>query len=284
MTGPTLNAARERADAVGIIGLGPLSEYVAQRLLAAGKRLVVVNRDHQHTLSLVERGAREVANAFYLASAVDTVLLALPEATETEQAMTGPEGVLSALGPGQLVINLGTGLPSTERRLAALVAARGGEMLDAPLARRGERRTALVGGSPTAFQRAHPLLNLLAERVGYVGPSGSGQLTKLLDQMIQAAHLAAQAETLALARRAGLDAALTADLLELAGAEEMLAGHFDGRGELRQRTRALGYALAVAQEAGLPAPLAAITNEIFKAVALHGESSWPEAALITFWD
>jgi 2-hydroxy-3-oxopropionate reductase len=284
MTSPATVPPRERADAVGIIGLGALSEYVAYRILDAGKRLVVLNRDHQQTRSFVERGAREVTNAFYLASAVDTVLLALPDARAVDLAMTGPEGVLSALAPGQLVINLGTGLPSAERRLAALVAARGGEMLDAPLARRGERRTALVGGSPAAFQRAQPLLELLAQRVGYIGPSGSGQLTKLLDQMIQAARLAALAESLAFARRAGLDAALTADLLELAEAEQMLQGQYDGGGELRQHTRDLGYALAVAQEAGVPAPLTAITNEIFKAVAMRGESSWQEAALITYWD
>ncbi|MGI8914200.1 MAG: NAD(P)-dependent oxidoreductase [Chloroflexota bacterium] len=273
-----------RADAIGLIGSGQVMDYLATRLLHAGKPLVILNRHQQQSRTLVAQGAREVANAFYLASAVDTVLLALPDVRALELTMEGPEGVLSALAPGQLVINIGTSLPSSDRRLAALVAARGGEMLDAPLAARGDRLTALVGGSPAAFARARPLLELLAERVGYVGPSGFGQLTKLLDQMLKAARTVALAEGLSFARRVGLDPALTAELLDLRGVEKMLEGNFEGQGELRQHTRDLGYALEVAQEAGLLAPLTAMTNEIFKAVAAHADSSWQETAIIRYWE
>jgi 3-hydroxyisobutyrate dehydrogenase-like beta-hydroxyacid dehydrogenase len=102
--------------------------------------------------------------------------------------------------------------------------------------------------------------------------------------MIRAAHTVALAEGLSFANRVGLDAALTADLLGLQGAEEMLKGSFAGQGELRQHTRDLGYALEVAQEAGLLAPLTATTNEIFKAVAAHADSSWNEAAIIRYWE
>lgn len=273
-----------RADAIGLIGSGQVMDYLATRLLHAGKPLVILNRHQQQSRTLVAQGAREVANAFYLASAVDTVLLALPDVRALELTMEGPEGVLSALAPGQLVINIGTSLPSSDRRLAALVAARGGEMLDAPPAARGDRLTALVGGSPAAFARARPLLELLAERVGYVGPSGFGQLTKLLDQMLKAARTVALAEGLSFARRVGLDPALTAELLDLRGVEKMLEGNFEGQGELRQHTRDLGYALEVAQEAGLLAPLTAMTNEIFKAVAAHADSSWQETAIIRYWE
>ncbi|HEY8743689.1 MAG TPA: NAD(P)-dependent oxidoreductase [Chloroflexota bacterium] len=274
----------ERADAVGLVGRGHLTDHIASRLLDAGRRLVVLNRDQQQSRRYVARGAGEVANAFYLTSAVDTVLLDLPDVHALESVMEGPDGVLSALAPGQLVVNLGASLPSSDRRLAALVAARGGQMLDAPLIRRGEHLMVPVGGSPDAFQAARPLLELLAQRVAHVGPSGSGQLTKLLDQMLQAARTVAMAEGLSFARRVGLDSALIAELLDLPGAEPMLLGAFDGHGELRQHTRDLGYALEVAQEAGLLAPLTATTNEIYKAVAAHGESSWQEAAIIRYWE
>ena len=274
----------ERADAVGLVGIGHLTDFVATRLLDAGRRLVLLDRDQQQTRRYVARGAGEVANAFYLTSAVDTVLLDLPDVHALESVMEGPEGVLSALAPGQLVINLGASLPSSDRRLAALVAARGGQMLDAPLIRHGEQLMAPVGGSPDAFQRAGPLLELLAQRVVHVGPSGFGQLTKLLDQMLQAARTVAMAEGISFARRVGLDSALTADLLDLRGAEPMLQGAFDGHGELRQHTRDLGYALEVAQEAGLLAPLTAMTHESYTAVAAHGESSWQEAAIIRYWE
>lgn len=273
-----------RESAIGLIGSGYLSEAVGERLLNAGRLLVVLSRDQPSARPLIERGARDVSNAFYLTSAVDTVLLALPDARGVETVLESPEGVLSALAPGQTVINLGTSLPSTDRRLAALVAARGGDMLDAPLALRGEQWVAPVGGSREAFLRAQPLLGLLAQRVAYVGPSGFGQLTKIVDQLIRAAHTAALAEGLAFARRVGLDPHLAADLLDLPGARAMLGGHFDGHGELRQQTRDLGYALEVAQEIGLPAPLTAITNEIFKSVASHSDSSWQETALITYWE
>jgi 3-hydroxyisobutyrate dehydrogenase-like beta-hydroxyacid dehydrogenase len=106
----------------------------------------------------------------------------------------------------------------------------------------------------------------------------------LLDQMLQAARNVALAEGLSFARRVGLDTARTAELLDLDGAEDMLHGVFEGKGELRQHTRDLGYALEVAQEAGLLAPLTAMTNEIYKAVAAHGDSSWQEAAVIRYWE
>ena len=273
-----------RADAVGRIGTGHQTEYLAARLLGAGRRLVILNRDQQQSGAPVARGARDAANAFYLTSAVDTVLLAMPDVRALEVVMEGPEGVLSALAPGQLVINVGTSLPASDRRLAALVAARGGDMLDAPLVLRGDHRTAVVGGSLGAYERAKPLLEVLAHRVGHVGPSGFGQLTKLLDQMLQAARTAALAEGISFARRVGLDAELTADLLALHGVVEMLHGDFEGHGELRQHTRDLGYAMEVAQDAGLSAPLTAMTNEIYKAVAAHGESDWREAAVIRYWE
>lgn len=274
----------ERADAVGLIGRGYLTDHIATRLLDAGRRLVVLNRDQQQSRRYMARGATEVANAFYLTSAVDTVLLDLPDVHALESVLEGADGVLSALAPGQLVINLGTSVPSSDRRLAALVAARGGQMLDAPLFRRGEHLTAPVGGSADAVQRARPLLELIAERVAHVGPSGFGQLTALLDQMLQAARTVALAEGLSFARRVGLDSAVTADLLDLRDVEPMLLGAFEGHGELRQHTRDLGYALEVAQEAGLLAPLTATTNEIYKAVAAHGDSSWQEAAIIRYWE
>ena len=274
----------DRADAVGLIGMGHLTDQVATSLLNAGRRLVVLNRDQHQTRSYLARGARDVANAFYLTSAVNTVLLSLPDVRAMESILESPEGVLSALAPGQLVINLGASLPSSDRRLAALVAARGGDMLDAPLARHRDGLTAVVGGSRDAFDRARPLLELLAQRVAYVGPSGFGQLTRLLDQMLQAARTVALAEGLSFARRVGLDTAVTAELLDLHGAEDMLHGNYDGHGELREHTRDLGYALEVAQEAGLLAPLTAMTNEIYKAVAAHGDSSWQEAAIIRYWE
>jgi 2-hydroxy-3-oxopropionate reductase len=276
--------ADSRADAVGLVGTGHQTEYLSARLLGAGRRLVILNRDQQQSGVLVARGARDAANAFYLTSAVDTVLLTMPDVRALEVVMEGPEGVLSALAPGQLVINVGTSLPASDRRLAALVAARGGDMLDAPLVTHGDRWTAVVGGSREAYERAKPLLELFAHRVGHVGPSGFGQLTKLLDQMVQAARTAALAEGLSFARQVGLDAELTADLLELSGVAEMLHGDFEGHGELRQHTRDLGYALEVAQDAGLLAPLTAMTNEIYKAVAAHGESDWREAAVIRYWE
>lgn len=282
MTGDSTPA--DRADAVGLIGMGYQADQVATRLLNADRRLVVLSRDEQQTRSYLARGARDAANAFYLTSAVDTVLLSLPDVRAIESIMESPEGVLSALAPGQLVVNLGTSLPSSDRRLAALVAARGGDMLDAPLAQHRDGLTAAVGGSQEAFTRARPLLELLAQRVGYVGPSGFGQLTRLLDRMLQAARTVALAEGLSFARRVGLDTALTAELLGLQGAEDMLHGNYEGHGELRQHTRDLGYALDVAQEAGLLAPLTATANEIYKAVAAHGDSSWQEAAIIRYWE
>lgn len=275
--------AAGREGAVGLIGLGRMGGRYAGRLLAAGQRLVVLDRDPAAQRSWAERGAREAATAFNLTSAVDVVLLALPDTAAVEAVLEGPDGVLAALAPGQLIVDLGTTLPATERRLAALAAARGGGLLDAPVTWRADRLTMPVGGPRAAFERAEPLLALLAERVGYVGAEGSGQLAKLVDQMVQAARTAALAEGLAFARAAGLDQAATADLLDYAGADALLRGDSAGRGDLRLQMKDLGYALEVAQRVGLPTPVTATVNELFKATAAHGDTGRGEAALMNFW-
>lgn len=282
-------AAREtsappgREGAVGLVGLGRMGGWYARRVLAAGRRLVVLDRDPERERAWVERGARGAATAFNLTSAVDVVLLALPDSAAVEAVLEGPDGVLAALAPGQLVIDLGTTLPATDRRLAALAAARGGALLDAPAAWRGDRLTMAVGGPRAAYEQAEPLLQLLAERVGYVGPEGAGQLAKLVDQIVQAASTAALAEGLAFARGVGLDPSRTADLLELAGAETLLRGDASGHGELRLQLKDLGSALVVAQRVGLATPVTAIINEVLKATAARDDPAGSQAALSTFW-
>lgn len=272
------------AETVGLIGVGTMGSYYAGRLLTAGRGLVVLDRDRGRLAPFGERGAREAANPFNLTSAVDAVLLAVPDHRAVESVMEGAEGVLSALAPGQLVLDMSTSLPASERRLARLCAERGASYLDAPVTWRPAGLTIMVGGDRAEFERALPLLELLGRRVGYVGPSGSGQLLKLVNQLIQAVQMAGLAEGLAFAEGVGLDPRTAADLLDLRGARAMVEREFGARGQLRLHTKDLGYVLEVAQEAGLPASLTAATNELFKAVAASGDPTWRQDAVLTYWD
>jgi 3-hydroxyisobutyrate dehydrogenase len=189
------------------IGTGIMGAPMARRLLVAGHHLRVFNRSAEKAMSLRQYGATVSSDPAAAAFGTEAVFLMVPDTLDVETVVARIEPVLA---PNQLVIDMSTIAPSSERATAARLGPRNIHYLDAPVSG-GETGaiegtlTIMVGGEAPAFERAKPLLAHLGKQITHLGPAGSGQLTKLCNQVAVAVTLEAAAEALRLAASGGLN-------------------------------------------------------------------------------
>ena len=208
------------ADTVGFIGLGLMGRPMANNLLAAGHRLIVLSRSRGPVDELVAAGASEASSPGDIARQATRIITMLPDSPDVEVVMEGPDGVFGALQPGTILIDMSSIDPSVAVRLAARAATLGAVMLDAPVSggeigARSGTLSIMVGGDADAFAAVAPILHAMGnpERIIRIGEAGAGQLCKLCNQMVIGGTLAAVSEAFALARRAGVDPAAVREAL-----------------------------------------------------------------------
>src|SRR5207244_1440403 len=165
----------------------------------AGHARTVHGRTRARVDPLVGEGATAADSPAAVAAVVDAVVTMLPDTPDVEAVVDGPEGVLAGARPGLLVVDMSTIDPEAARALAARAAAAGVAFLDAPVSGGEQGAIAgtlsiMVGGERAAFERAAPLFAALGRQVTYMGGSGQGQMTKLVNQVVGATTLAAVAE------------------------------------------------------------------------------------------
>ena len=189
---------------IGFIGLGQMGSAMVERLQARGYSLnVIANRSRGAIDAALARGAREHDSARELAAASDIVMLCMDTSDSVESRMLGADGVIAGLSEGKLVIDFGTSLPASTRRLGEAVAAAGGQMLDAPLgrtpahARQGQLNIMCSGDEAT--------LDELGENVFDLGVLGTGGSIKLINNFFGMTLANAMAEAFANAEAAGID-------------------------------------------------------------------------------
>ena len=206
---------------IAFIGLGVMGRPMATHLVTKGHRVVVHNRSRPSVDALVASGARAAATPADAARECEAVITMLPDTADVESVLVGPNGVLSALRSGAVVIDMSSISPVATRRLAARVADAGGTMLDAPVSG-GEigainaTLSIMVGGDRAALERVRPILECMGnpERIVHVGDEpGSGQICKVCNQIAIGATLVGVGEAFAIARKAGLDPALVRQAL-----------------------------------------------------------------------
>ena len=254
---------------VCFIGLGALGQPMAANLLAAGIPLTVHNRSVERQKALEEAGARAAASPAEAAAFAQIQALCLTDAAAVEAVVQGPFGLLAGAQPGGLIIDFSTIDPASTQRLAAAAAQRGLSWLDAPVtggtegARLGTL-SVLVGGKASDLERARPVLEVVGGTITHLGPLGSGQRAKAVNQVLVAGSYAAVAEALALGQRLGLPMSeLVAALQEGAAgswalrhrAPAMLEKQFPLGFKLELHRKDLGIALAAAESCALQLPI-----------------------------
>ena len=281
---PTFSLLPVDADTpLGFVGLGTMGAGMARRLRLGGFALTVHNRDLAKTEALRAAGA-SVGTLQEVGRNAQVVLLCVSDTAASEAVLFGPDGLAGTLRPGACVIDCSTIAADGARRFAQRLAERGIAYLDAPVSggQQGAQDgtlSCMVGGDARAFALCQPIFACIAARTVHMGPSGHGQVTKACNQVAVAAAMLGVAESLALARRQGVEAALVREVL-LGGAAKsvamerfaprMIAGdHQPGFRAVLMR-KDLRLALENGRSGGSFMPVAALASQLLDVVVNQG--------------
>jgi len=285
----------ETKPSLGLIGLGIMGRPMARNLLRARYPLLVHDTNRAAVDELVAEGAVAGTSPREVAAAADVLITMLPDSPQVREVYLGPDGAFAALRPGWLAIDMSSIAPSTARELAALAAAGGAEMLDAPVSGGDKGAVAgtlsiMVGGTEAAFERALPILSAMGKTIVHVGPAGAGQVVKVCNQVVVAVVIEAVAEALVLGAKAGVDPGRIADVLQggLAATkvlemrrENMLSGRFDPGFRIRLHQKDLKNALELAGQTNVALPAAALVEQLMRAMAAAGRADYDHSGLVT---
>jgi 3-hydroxyisobutyrate dehydrogenase len=269
---------------------------MAGHLARAGHDVVVWNRTASRAEAwLAEHGGRSAASPAAAADGARFVFACTGADPDLRAITLGPDGAFDALAEGAVFVDHTTASPVVARELAAAAVERGASFLDAPVsggqdgAKRGAL-TVMVGGDPAALERARPLLGAYARQLTWMGPSGAGQLTKLVNQICLAGLIQSLAEGLAFAERAGLDPRRVVEVISKGAAqswqmdhraETMIEGRFDFGFAVEWMRKDLALALAEAERCGARLPVAALVDGFYAEVQQRGGGRLDSSSLLT---
>ena len=195
---------------VGFVGLGTMGAAMAANLARAGFPLTVWNRTPGRAGPLLALGAVEASSPREVARASDVVVTCVTDSPQVAEVLFGSDGLAEGLAPGSLFIDCSTISPASAREMGARLKDHGVAMLDAPVSGGSEGAVAgtltiMVGGEPTDVERAHDVLHAMGRTVTHLGPIGSGQVAKAVNQVILCGTYLGVAEGIVLAMKAGMD-------------------------------------------------------------------------------
>jgi 2-hydroxy-3-oxopropionate reductase len=280
---------------VGFIGLGAMGRHMALHLQKGGHQLGVWARRAESAAALVAIGATRHDTPAALAAASDVVFTMVTASSDFEQVVLGASGIFQGAKPGLVLVDMETISPAVARAVAQQLAAKGIEMLDAPVSggpMGAEQATLsiMVGGKPEVFERIKPLFACMGKTITRVGDIGAGQVTKACNQLALLVAAQGVAESLHLAARLGADPAKVREVLmggvaasrvmELFG-KRMVERNFDNGIDTRLYHKDLGIILGLAHEAGLATPGGALVMQQINALMGQGRGRDDLAALIT---
>jgi 3-hydroxyisobutyrate dehydrogenase len=267
---------------VGFVGLGTMGAPMARNLLNAGFGLTVHNRTRAKEEPLAAAGAQRAATPAEAATDANVVVTMVSDTPDVEAVLLGPEGVIRGAGQGTVVVDMSTISADATNDFGARLAERGVSMVDAPVSGGSEGAekgtlTIMCGGDAQDVDRVRPILDVLGSKVTHIGPLGSGQLTKAVNQVIIAGYFEAVAEGLVLAMKSGLDPYKVVEALSAGMARSAVL-------EMRAKNMIeddypLGFKLAlhlkdlkIALESGADLPVAKLVKDIEeRMVGTHGD-------------
>jgi 2-hydroxy-3-oxopropionate reductase len=283
------------AQVVGFIGLGIMGRPMAKNLLKAGYPLVVHSRSQGPVTELVGAGAKAATSAKDVAGQADVLITMLPNSPDVELVALGSGGIADGARSGLLYLDMSTISPIVSQKVGKALGAKGVRMLDAPVSggEKGAIDAALsimVGGEQADFDAALPVFQAMGKTITHLGPLGAGGFTKLANQIIVAMNLTALGEALTLARKAGLDRALTLKALGggLAGSKcleqktpNYVSGKYDPGFKIDLHWKDLGLIMESARALGVPLPTTAVVQELFSALRVKGKGGLDHSGVIT---
>ena len=283
---------------IGFIGLGIMGKPMSKNLLKAGYELVVCDVVKAAVDEVVAAGARAAANPKEVAKQTDIIITMLPNSPQVKDVVLGENGVIEGAKAGSVVVDMSSIAPLVSREVSARLAAKGVEMLDAPVSG-GEPKaidgtlSVMVGGKQAIFDKCFPVMKAMAGSVVLTGSIGAGNVTKLANQIIVALNIAAMSEALILATKAGVEPELVYNAIRggLAGstvldakAPLVMDRKFNPGFRINLHIKDLQNVLDTSHEVGVSLPLTAAVMEIMQALKVDGKGDNDHGGLIQYYE
>lgn len=282
---------------IGFIGMGIMGRPMAINLVKAGHEVLVSNRHMEACEGPVKAGAKATTYE-EIAKSCEIVITMLPDSPQVMDVMLGSGNVASIMSKGQIYIDCSSISPVSSKEIAKALSEKGVQMLDAPVSG-GEPKAIdgtlsfMVGGEQKAFDLCKPILESMGSSVVRCGEVGAGNTTKLTNQVIVAANIAALAEGLMLARKSGVDPEVVFNAIKggLAGstvmnakAPMMIANNTKPGFKIALHIKDLKNALETAHEVGSPLPITALTMEMMQTLKADGFDQCDHSALAKYYE
>ena len=283
---------------IGFIGLGIMGCPMARNLLKKGYSLTVYDIVPEKVDELVDAGAKAGSSSKDVAEKSEIIITMLPNSPEVKEVVLGKDGVLDGARPGSILIDMSSIAPLASKEIAERAKEKKVVMLDAPVSG-GEPKAVegtlaiMVGGPAETFEEVKDILSVMGVSVTLVGEIGSGNTTKLANQIIVALNIAAMSEAMVLATKAGVDPKNVFEAIRggLAGSTVLdakmplaLKGNFKPGFRIELHIKDLANALDTAHGIGVPVPLSSVVMEIMQALKVDGKGSDDHGGIIQFYE
>ncbi len=279
---------------IGLIGLGHMGKPMARNLHKAGAMVTVASRSPGPVEELTGEGLAPAGNPREVAAVADIVIVMVSDTAAVDNVLHGHDGVIAGLTPGKIVIDMGTTKVRETREWAGEVSAADCTYIDAPVSggQVGAEQASLsimAGCTGEALERVRPLFQVLGRNITHIGDAGAGQVAKTANQAIVAVTLAAVAEGLTLAQRAGVDPGKVREALQGGFAESrvldlhggrMVERMFEPGGPARVQLKDVDQALELAAQVGLVTPTLSGNQKLWQKMIDQGWGELDQAGII----
>lgn len=282
---------------IGFIGTGVMGKSMAGHLLAAGYPLMVYTRTKEKAAELLEKGAQWVNTPKNLAERANVVFTMVGYPSDVEEVYFGEDGLIPNGRPGSYFIDMTTSSPSLAGKIFAEAKQKGIFALDAPVSggdigAKEATLSIMVGGEKSAFEEILPLLENLGSNIVYQGKAGSGQHTKMANQIAIASNMIGVTEAIVYAEKAGLDPENVLKSISTGAAgswslsnlvPRMLKGDFAPGFYIKHMIKDMRIALEEAEKMGMETPGLALSKSLYEQLAEKGEANSGTQALYKYW-
>jgi len=283
---------------VGFIGLGIMGKPMAKNLINAGYTLVVYDINPEAVKALTDYDTEAASSSKEVAEKSEKIITMLPDSPEVKEAVLGEKGLIQGVREEQIYIDMSSIEPLVAKEISEKLRKKGVKMLDAPVSG-GERGAIegslaiMVGGEEGVFQECRAIFEVMGKNVVRVGDLGSGQTTKLANQIIVALNIAAMAEALILGKKAGVNPKNIYEAIRggLAGstvldrkAALIMDRKFEPGFKIDLHIKDLKNVLKTSHELNIPLPLTSLVMEIMQSLKGEGYGQLDHGALALFYE
>ena len=283
---------------IGILGMGTMGGPMARRLVESGFTVTGYEPDQTRAGKAKADGVALASSPARVAEVSDMVLSSLPDVATVRRAYEAADGAIARARPGMVFIDVSTTDPESWREVAKAAKTKGVECLDAPVsggpADAGSGKLIfLIGGEASVLDRCRPVLSVLGHEIHHIGPLGSGQVLKIVNNVMSVGNVVVAAEAMVLGVRAGLDPQRLYDILSTSGGRShhfikrfpnVLAGDFTPYFGINLSRKDVAIGLNMAASLGLPMPVTSAVRQTYDTAHAEGFGSLDMAGVIALYE